>query len=197
MPLRGDIQKKQYASGDEAVKASSIFTSFPVISHIDACFKNDNELNIILLAKTSGYDKSRENIEKFKEELNNVIKPENDVKIHIVKSDFKVDAEIYEKTVNELVKHIPDNSYIISDITYGPKDAPLIIYTAIQLAVKYLDCELGSIIYGLGYFDENENLQETKLCDMGCLFSMLSLTDIMKPTDTGMARKIIEKISDL
>ena len=64
---------------------------------------------------------------------------------------------------------IKDGSHIIADITFGPKDVPIIVFAVLGFAEKSLGCEVDHIIYGQANF-ENGRPVNTKICDMSPLY---------------------------
>lgn len=54
--------------------------------------------------------------------------------------------------MGRIIDEIDDESHIIADITYGLKDLPIIIFSALGFAERFLGCEIDAIIYGQANF---------------------------------------------
>ena len=103
--------------------------------------------------------------------------------------------ELYQ-LMGKIVDEIDNGSHIIVDITYGPKDLPIIIFTALGFAEKFLECEVDAIIYGQASFVDG-HVVNTKICDMSPLYYLSSVTNTIKCDEPEKARKALKSLLSL
>lgn len=198
IPMTIHIQKTRYGKETHGLKASDREVFFPVNAFLEKLLRPEDTLKCILIMKHSLYSKSIQNLELYKselEEINQEIGAEID---HvIIDSDFAEERSVHEKLMAQIVEQIKDGSHIIVDMTYGPKDLPIVEFTALHFAEKFLGCQVDNIIYGQGLFNENNEFVAGELCDLSPLYSLHSLTDTMSCNDPDKARKLLKNIIEI
>lgn len=172
--------------------------SFPIAAFLSRQMKPEDEINCILLTKHSAYSMSMERVELFKEEMD-LANEGTDAKIsyHVIESEFEEEREVHEKLMAEIIRNIEDDSHILADITFGPKDVPIIVFAVLNFAEKFLGCEVDNIIYGQGFFDKNNEFVGGKICELIPLYSLSSLTNTLNCPDAEKARDMLDSIVSL
>ncbi|MCB6358320.1 hypothetical protein LI295_19675, partial [Blautia wexlerae] len=116
-----------------------------------------------------------------------------DISYTIINSEFEEHQTVHEQLMKEIVAHISDNSRILADITYGPKDLPIVLFTTLSFAEKFLNCTVDNIVYGQASF-ENGRAVDTKICDMMPLYCLSSVTNTIQCTDPDKARRMFNTL---
>ena len=195
IPLREDIRRVIYHGADRSLPASDIETEFPIIAFLDAVKADSDGYDVIMLLKTSGYDSSRKNQKKFREQMKAIAERKGvDVTFHEIVTEFSENIDVHQGLMNEIVKLLPDGSTIIADITYGPKDMPMVVLSAIKFAERFLSCTAEHIIYGQGYFTSDNRFVEARLTDMLPLKALDSLIQSIPVSDSKTARELLNNI---
>ncbi len=98
--------------------------------------------------------------------------------------------------MKRLVDEIDTEAHIMVDITYGPKDLPIVIFSAINFAEKFLRCEIDNIVYGQATFKDNKVVGSV-ICDMIPLYCLSSVTNTIKCDEPEKARKMLKSLLEL
>ena len=98
--------------------------------------------------------------------------------------------------MSKIVDEIEDNSHIICDTTYGPKDLPIVLFSVLNFAEKYLKCDIDNILYGQATFVDGKPT-DTKLCDMSPLYYLNSVTNTIRCDDPNKAREMLKNLLSL
>ena len=172
--------------------------AFPIAAFLAGQLKPEDEIRCILLTKHSAFSRSEERVELFRNEMamaNEGIGAQ--ISYHIIESEFEEEREVHEKLMAEIVSHIENDSHILADITFGPKDVPIIVFAVLNFAEKFLGCEVDNIIYGQGFFDQDNKFVEGKICELIPLYSLSSLTNTLDCPDPDKARAMLNSIVSL
>lgn len=194
IPMKEHIYASVYTSEDQSIPVTSSAVIFPINAFIEATVDEGMTLKVILLAKDSEYSASAKNIEKFKTELDSVVDGKNvNLEYVVIDTDFSQMQAVHEQLMGHIINEIEDTSHLIVDITYGPKDLPVILFSALSFAEKFLGCEIENIIYGQAEFS-NGKVVNTKICDMSPLFYLSSLTETVHADSSDKARQMLKSL---
>lgn len=198
IPMTVKVQNIVYASHDASLPASEREVGYPVISFLEKTLKPEDEVKMVFLAKQSKYSMCDQRMEEFKEQMN-AANGEINAKItyEVIYSEFSEDKNVHEQLMKEIVEHIDTDSHVIADITYGPKDLPIVVFTALNFAERFLNCPIDNIIYGQGVFNEEGKLEETQICDLSPLYALNTLTNTIRCKDPEQAKSILNSIISL
>ncbi|MBQ9030885.1 MAG: hypothetical protein IJ106_05460 [Parasporobacterium sp.] len=195
IPMTIAIQRKRYQSSEPSLKVSERTVAFPVIAFLEEQIRKEDEITCILILKRSGYDRSDENAGLFEEEMNAVSqKAGASIRFLRTDSEFSEERSVHEKLMARIVEQMENDSHIILDMTYGPKDLPIVEFSALAFAERFLRCHVDHIIYGQGFFNEKNELVETRICDLSPLYSLHSLTNTLSCNDPDRARTLLRSI---
>ncbi len=194
IPMKNRIDASVYTSEDQSIPVSSTAVRFPINAFLEATADEGIELKVVLLAKAAEYSASAKNTEIFKAELEVALAGKN-IKIEyaVIDTDFSQTQVVHERLMGHIIDEIEDASHIIVDITYGPKDLPVILFSALGFAEKFLGCEIENIIYGQAEF-LNGKAVNTKICDMSPLFYLSSLTETVHADSSDKARQMLKSL---
>ena len=198
IPMTINVQKVVYGINPEGVKGSARAVSFPIVSYLEANIRAADEINFVLIAQRSSHSKSEANIELLKEEVGEVNEAIGaKISYDIIYSEFLEERSVHERLMNEIVKRIEDGASLLVDMTFGSKDVPIVEFSALNFAEKFLHCQVDRIIYGQGIFNEEQKIVDAKLCDLSPLYSLNSLTNTLGVTDSARARQMLDKITNM
>lgn len=191
-------QKCVYENGVRNTELSSEAFYYPINSYLAKNLKAEDDLKVILLVKRDGLEREIAAEELCKQELNQI---NQSIGAHLeyktISTKFEQTKQVYDNLFNTLIDEIEDESTILWDITFGPKDEPLVVFSALNFAEKFLDCEIEHIFYAQAIFDENNKIISTKLVTMDSLFKLQSLVNEVKSNDPKKARQLLKLLVSL
>lgn len=194
IPMREQVIKMVCATKDRSLPVSSDAYRYPINSFLSQTMKVDDDIKAILLVKKDGNAFYKKNTEDFKAELEKAnVSVGANISYSIIDTDFSQDKEVHDQLMGRIVDELEIGAHILADITYGPKDLPIIIFSALAFAEKFLKCEIDNIIYGKGDFVGNELVKAT-ICDMTSLYLLSSVTDTIKCDDPDKARQMLKSL---
>lgn len=194
IPMKDRIDASVYISEDRTIPVSSSAVRFPISAYIEATAEEGTEWKVILLEKDAEYSASAKNAERFKSELETVLAGKNCSMEYVsIDTDFSQVKAVHEQLMGRIIDEIKDAAHIIVDITYGPKDLPLILFSALGFAEKFLGCEIENIIYGQAEFVKDQ-VVNTKIYDISPLFYLTSAVNSVTATDPDKARKMLKSV---
>ena len=197
IPMKKIVDPSVYVSEDQSVAVSDRAVRFPINAYLEKNIKKDDEIKILLMVKEDEMGNHEENIALFKTELNEVNKTiMADVSLEVIDTAFSQEKAVHEQLMGSIVDHIDNGSQLIVDITYGPKDLPIIIFAALGFAEKFLECEVDAIIYGQASFKDGHAVN-TKICDMSPLYYLSSVTNTINCDSPDKARKTLKSLLSL
>ena len=197
IPMKEKLTKCSYVTDDASLKISKREVIYPINAFLSENLKKEDEVKVLLLIKKDKAGNYQKNSAKFIEELL-VANEKAGAKIEhkFIETEFVEEQSVHEQLLGRIVDEIEDNSHVIADITYGPKELPIILFSALNFAEKFLGCEIDSIIYGQASF-VGDTPTDTKICDMIPLYYLNSVTNTVRCEDSGKARKILKSLLTL
>lgn len=197
IPMKETVDKSVYEGEDKSVEVSNRAVMYPINAFIEKNATEEDELKIILLLKKDEIGHFHQNRIAFEEELKEVnASIGSKIEMVVLETDFSQEKTVHEQLMGKIVDEIDNGSHIIVDITYGPKDLPIIIFTALGFAEKFLECEVDAIIYGQASFVDG-HVVNTKICDMSPLYYLSSVTNTIKCDEPEKARKALKSLLSL
>lgn len=194
IPMKKDVLPTRYESSDESLPVSAQAFSYPIISFLSQLLELGDELKVILLVKKDNYSFYMDNVDIFKNEFTSICQPINIEPIYsIIETEFNEAKATHSQLLNDIIDNIDEDSHILADITFGPKDLPIVVFSALFFAENYLRCEIDNIVYGQACFENNKVVKST-ICDMNPLYYLSSLSSTIKCDDPQKARKMIKEL---
>lgn len=197
IPMREYIANIVYSSDDMSLPVSDKPYRYPINSLLSQTVNVEDELKIILLIKKDGNTFYENNTADYKQEIEDICRT-TDVKAEFVSIDtaFSQEKENHEQLMKRLVDEIDTGAHIMVDITYGPKDLPIVIFSALNFAEKFLKCEIDNIVYGQATFKDDKVVSST-ICDMNPLYCLSSVTNTIKCDEPEKARQMLGSLLEL
>ena len=197
IPMKESVDQVVYTSEDRSLSVSNRLVRYPVNALLETTVTPEDEVKVILLSKNDEYSYSQQHTDEFITEVNQALATANVTPaIRIIDTEFSQDKLVHEQLMGRLVEEIDEGSHILVDITYGPKDLPIVIFTAIGFAEKFLDCEIDAIVYGQASFVQGKAVNQ-KICDMSPLYYLSSVTNTIRCNEPGKARKTLNELLSL
>ena len=188
------IDEVVYRSDDKSIPSADRAVRYPVNAFLEETLKPSDELKIILLVKQDPHGSHEHNIGLFKEELANAnVSIGAKVSYSVIDTDFSQSKSVHEHLMGRLVDEFDIGAHVIADTTYGPKDLPIVIFTALNFAEKFLKCEIDNIIYGQASFVDGHAV-DTKLCDMIPLYYLGSITNTIHCIEPEKAKSMLKAL---
>lgn len=194
IPMKEKVDLTVYVSDDKSLPVSDKEVRYPIVSFLEKTMTSDDELKIILLEKRDGYGPSQKYTDDFKFELDEA--NENigaKLSYTVIDTDFSQSRMVHEKLMGSIVDELEIGTHILVDITYGPKDLPIIIFTALSFAEKFLECKVDNIVYGQASFVDGK-VVNTKICDMIPLYCLSSITNTIHCVEPEKAKKMLKSL---
>lgn len=194
IPMREHVAKTIYKSEDKSLPTSEKPYRYPINSFLAQTVEYEDDLKIILLIKNDGNPFYEKNTEDFKQEIYEICENKG-AKAEFVSIDtaFSQDKENHEQLMGRLIDEIETGAHVLVDITYGPKDLPIVIFSALNFAEKFLKCEIDNIVYGQATF-EGDKVVGSVICDMIPLYCLSSVTNTIKCDDPQKARQMLKSL---
>lgn len=197
IPMKEKVDQVVYSSNDKSLPVSEKKVRYPICAFLEMTMSPDDDLKVILLVKKDNYDYYMRNIEYFKQELSEA----NDgigasISYCVIGTDFTETRSVHEQLMGRIVDELDVDSHILVDITYGPKDLPVVIFSTLNFAEKFLDCTVDNIVYGQASF-VNGKAVDTKICDMIPLYCLGAITDTIHCSDSDKAKAMLKTLLSL
>ena len=195
--MREHVANTVYTSDDMSLPVSEKPYRYPINSLLSQTVNADDELKIILLIKKDGNDFYEKNTADYKQEIEEIC-ANTGAKAECISIDtaFSQEKENHEQLMERLVEEIDTGAHIMADITYGPKDLPIVIFSALKFAEKFLKCEIDNIVYGQATFKDDRVIGSV-ICDMIPLYCLSSVTNTIKCDESEKARQMLKSLLDL
>lgn len=194
IPMKENVDRVIYVSGDKSIPAANRPVRYPIIAFLEGTMKSSDEIKIVLVVKKDEYGYQEKNVGYFKEEVDQAnAEIGAAISYSIINTDFSQTKTVHQKLMGDLVDELDIGSHIIVDTTYGPKDLPVVIFTALNFAEKFLKCNIDNIIYGQASF-VNGRAVDTKLCDMIPLYYLGSITNTVHYVEPEKAKSMLKTL---
>lgn len=198
IPMKDKTDKCKYDSDDLSVPVSDREVVYPINAFLEKTMTAEDELKLVLLVKKDPYGNYKKNAEAFLAEFSEVNQEvQAKYTYTIIDTEFSEEKAIHEQLMSRIVDELEDNSQVLADITYGPKDLPVVLFYALNFAEKFLGCDIENIIYGQANFGANSKPENTKICDMVPLFYLNTVTNTIHCDTSEKARKTLKSLLSL
>lgn len=197
IPMRENVDLSVYKSDDLSLPVSDRAVRYPINTFLEKTLSPEDEIKVLLLVKKDEYSHYEKNANDFIEELkviNNDINSK--IEFKIIDTNFEQKQSVHEELMAKIIDEIDVDTHILADITYGSKDMPIVLFSAMGFAEKFLRCEIDNIIYGQANF-ENGKVVNTKICDMIPLYYINSVTDTIHCDEPEKAKQMLKTLLSL
>ena len=197
IPMKEKVDRVLYTSDDKSLPVTDKKVRYPICSFLERTITAEDELKVIIMIKKDRYGHFKRNTEFFKDELADAnAKIGAAIEYAVIDTDFVEARSVHEQLMGKIVDELSVGSHIIADITYGPKDLPIVIFAALNFAEKFLDCTVDNIVYGQASFVDGQAV-DTKICDMIPLYCLGSVTNTIHCTEPEKAKSMLKSLLSL
>jgi hypothetical protein len=195
LPMQNILPIKYKAIGISAIKSNKA-VRYSLNALLAGIMKKE-DVKIVLL-KTRGKNNICDEHERsFKEELEAInVSIKANIKYVVIETPYKETKDIHEFLLGKIVDEIDDDSQLYADITYGPKPLPIILFTALAFAQKFLAAEIKNIIYSKVDFIDGK-ASNGEILDVSPLYYLNSLSNIIDRKDGAYARNLLKKLLNI
>lgn len=194
--MKENVSRCQYVSDDLSLPVSDSLVRYPMNAMLEKTLNESDDITAILLVKKDENGYYKKNVSACVEELLGVAeKTKATIDYKIIDTEFSQDQSIHDQLLLSIVGEIETGVHIAADITYGPKDLPIVLFTALNFAEKFLDGEIDNIVYGQATFVDGKPVN-TKICDMSPLYYLNSVTNTVQCTSPEDAKKMLKSLLD-
>lgn len=194
IPMTLKTSKCIYESDDFSIPVSKRSVNYPVSAFLEKTLTSEDEIKAVLIVKKDKLEHYKKNISLCIEELMIVTKVCGaKFEYTVIDTEFIEDEEIHNNLLISIIDQFEEKAHIIADITYGPKDVPIVLFTAMNFGEKFLNCEIDNIVYGQATFI-NGNITNTKICDMVPLYYLNLITNTIECNDPIKAKQMLKSI---
>jgi hypothetical protein len=160
--MKDRVDPSIYVSDDKSIPASSRPVRFPINAFLEETMKNDDSIKFLLLVKKDGYGNYKKNLDCFKEEFEAVNAEIGATADYVViDTEFSEEKSVHEKLMGSIVDEL-EIGVVSLLIPLTAQDLPIVIFTALNFAEKFLECQIDNIIYGKAEF-VNGKAVDTKM----------------------------------
>lgn len=194
IPMKANVDKCVYTSEDFSIPVSDTPVTYPVNAFFEKTLKADDEVKAILLVKKDEFGNYKKNVTACIEELMSAAEKSGaKVEYKIIDTDFNEMQSTHDKLLLDIVDEFEEKSHITADITFGPKDLPIVLFTALNFGEKFFECEIDNIVYGQASFVEGKAVN-TKICDMIPLYYLNSVTNTVNCDSPDKAKEMLKAL---
>ncbi len=193
--MKNDLQKMSYENNGIAAISKPVI--FPINAVLGATLKKADIVTVVLLLKDDINKNAKRNMGEFMAELDSI---NEDIGAKItyeyIDSPFKETKETHEHLLSQMIEKIQERQEIYSDITYGPKPLPIVMFSVLNFAQRFLHAEIKHIIYGKVDFVDGKPCNP-ELFDVAPLYYLNSITNTMECNDPTRAKEILNTILEI
>lgn len=193
VPMKKNVTPLHYPVAGNSTIEYEGNVLFPVNAVLAKTLQKQEKAKILFLSTSGGCENySKENIERFKTELNIINTGIGaDLSWETIEVPFDPQKEVFEQLVSGLISRFTKDCQIIADITYGSKPLPMILFCAMQFAEKFFNASISNIIYGKVEFNREDNPVNPLLYDVTSLVYLNKLIGSMECDNGQIASKIL------
>ena len=196
--MNRDVEKAVYKSEDKHFPVADTEVRYPVMAFLEKNLTKDDEMKIILLAKEDRDGHFKNNIRTCTEEIDAVAeKTGASISTELICTSFEENMQTHGDLLLKIIKTIGRDAELTVDMTYGPKDQVVILFTALNFAEKFLGCEVANIIYGKAESFVDGKPTKTHICEMAPLYYVSKLLNKVECEEPERAVKILETLLKL
>lgn len=195
--MNNNSHKVIYESNDPYFPVAETKVRYPVVAFYEKILKPEDKVKAILLVKEERRGFYKQNIEACRDELAELARKTGAaIDTEIILTPFNEDMQTHSDLLLQIIEKTDYESEITVDMTYGPKDGVIILFTALNFLEKFYGCEIANIIYGKAEDFVNGKPQHTLICEMAPLFYVSKLMNEVKSKDPDMALKMLKILLD-
>ena len=199
LPMKKELHSFKYRVDGNATIEYGGEVIFPVNSVLAKNIKKGEKVKVVLLSKVDVEGNCAMNAGEFQKELNTINRNIGaDIEYVILTTPFEETRDVHETLLRDMIAKLEDGAEIVSDITFGPKPLPIIIFAVMNFAEKFFKAKIRNIIYGkVDFVDDGGG--KTKpinpvIYDLTSLYYLNNLTNAMEYKSADDAVKALDTL---
>jgi hypothetical protein len=201
LPISTELTALTYPVDDNPAIEYAGKVAFPINAVLAKTMVIDEDVKIILLATKDKENKYKTYKDEFKKELNKINEQIGARIIYdeSIEMPYELTRKVFNETLYNIISKLESGMEILTDITYGAKPLPVLLFYALNFAEKFFDADIRYIIYGKVDFLPDPKNQGRKraanpmLYDITSLYYLNSLTEIMNCDKAETALKMLNE----
>lgn len=196
--MNNDATPVTYRSEAEFFPVADTEVRYPVTAFYEKTLKPDDEVEVIILAKENARGQWENNIDTCKSEFAAVAqKTGATLHVDVIVTPFKENREVHGDLLLQIIQKVGKKAAITVDMTYGPKDQVIILFSALNFLERFCDCRIDNIIYGkVNVFDEKNRPVDSSICEMAPLYYISKLMNEVRVQNPDRAMKMLQMLLD-
>ena len=194
IPMKEKLTAHIYRSEERSLPASERAVVYPMTAFLEKTLRPEDEVCAVLLVKKDKDGNYQRNAAVFMQELlaaNEHIGAR--IEFKTVESEFEEEQSVHEDLLGRIVDVTEEGAHLLADITYGPKDLPIVLFVALGFAERHLGCEVDHLLYGQVEFRDGEPTNP-RLCDMVPLYCLSAVTSAVCADGPQKARQMLKTL---
>jgi len=168
---------------------------FPINGVLARVLKKGDDVKVVLLKKEDPDNNSTKNAVVFQNELDGITANLGaKIEYKVLSVPHNENSKEQGRLLKEIIGELVEGAEIYSDITYGSKSMPIIVFSALSFAERFFGADIKNIVYGQVSFDSNNTPYDPKLFDMTRLFYLNVIVNTMECEDGEAAKKMLDAI---
>lgn len=184
IPMQRSLVKFVYLS---EVYPQSSETSYPITILLENECERGDDVVVITLITAGTANVAGQRYPAFKEQVIAILKEKEIVPQFVeIPMNSQLNNDSHQDVYKSIVEQIHDGDSVYTDITYGFKTTPIVIFSALTYVYELKKgVDIAEIVYGCLY--DGTEQKEAKLLDVGSLFYLNSLASTLgnMPGDEG------------
>lgn len=170
--LAKKMEEIQYHSATKKIKETDAFyygLSTIIENNVS---EEDDDISLIILELQRKTGAIKENTDFYLQDLHKIEKSKKvNISHKTIELPFNESKTTFQKAFFELIQVLEENAEIYVDITFGAKTTSLLLFSFLQFAENYFNCDVKMINYVQRDYDDNEN----PIIGSECIYDVTSL----------------------
>jgi len=195
MKKAADLEKSVYKVNGNSTIDSGIAVFYPINGVLAKILAKNDKVKVVMLKKEDSAKNCDKNVKVFKRELDSINKKIG-AKIEYKELSIPLDEtrKTQETLLQKMINELNEKSEIYADITFSVKSLPIITFSVLNYAQKFMKADIKSIVYGQAEFNEKKEAYNHTLFDMTALFYLNAIVNNIEGKNGNEAKKILEAI---
>lgn len=199
LPMKRQLNKFHYVVDGNSTIDFDGEVIFPINSVLAKTLNAGEKVKVVLIKKLDLEGNSDINAGEFMKELNLINRDLGaEIEYKIIDTPFEETKDTHEKLLRQLIDCLEDKCEVYSDITYGPKPLPIILFSVLNFSEKFFNANIKNIVYGKVDFvnigDGKTEPRNPVLFDVTPLYYLNSVTNSMECKSSDDAKRMLDTL---
>ena len=193
--MKADLKKSVYKVNGNSTIDSGLPAFYPINGVLAKILAKNDKVKVVMLKKKDSAKNCDKNAKVFKRELDSINKKIG-AKIEYKELNIPLDEtrKTQETLLQKMINELSEKLEIYADITFSVKSLPIIIFSVLNYAQKFMKADIKSIVYGQAEFNKKKEAYNHTLFDMTALFYLNAIVNNIEGKNGNEAKKILGTI---